>query len=449
VGRDPVGAPAPPRESATTFAPRRGDRDVLVTVAASLALQAMVVVTGVISARLLGAQGRGELALVLLWPTFLAAVGELGLQVATARFASRDVHLASRLFGLALVGSIVISVALVVAGAAIVKVTLPASLHHHAILFLILATPLSIVRLPALGLLRGLGAFAGYNACRLLLVVPYFILLIGFFALDHRSVWAVALANLAGVVVSAFVALGLLIRRVRPTLPTRSLTRDVLRYGAVVHIGTIASSETLRLDLTMVALVVAPHDLGIYTAASSIMFLPRLIGQSIGIVALTEKTSSDAESPSKLAAYRFRQTALLTGAVVLGLVALSDTIMDVAFGPEFGSAGLTASILTVGGGIVSIRRVLADCLRRANEHLSSTIAEVLGFLLSLVLLYPAVAGWGLIGAAASFTIAHLASFALLLVLAQRKLDLAWRDLLPGWRDSVDMAQSMLPTRARL
>ena len=63
----------------------RGDTPayaVLLTVATQMAIVLINVVTGVITARLLGAQGRGVFAAVTLWPQFLAGIVQLGLPFA-------------------------------------------------------------------------------------------------------------------------------------------------------------------------------------------------------------------------------------------------------------------------------------------------------------------------------------------------------------------------------
>ena len=56
----------------------------------SLAIQGCGLVTGVVTARLLGPAGRGELATVLLWPTIFANLGLVGCNWALAREVARD-----------------------------------------------------------------------------------------------------------------------------------------------------------------------------------------------------------------------------------------------------------------------------------------------------------------------------------------------------------------------
>lgn len=66
------------------------------TMATNLIIAALGIVMGILSARLLGPQGRGELATIQLWPTFIAAFGMLGMPEAVLYFASRAPERAGR-----------------------------------------------------------------------------------------------------------------------------------------------------------------------------------------------------------------------------------------------------------------------------------------------------------------------------------------------------------------
>src|SRR5689334_19231755 len=59
-------------------------------ISAGLAGQAALVLSGVVFARVLGPQGRGDLALVLLLPAIVYQLGNLGLPLATAYFIAKE-----------------------------------------------------------------------------------------------------------------------------------------------------------------------------------------------------------------------------------------------------------------------------------------------------------------------------------------------------------------------
>ncbi len=61
-----------------------------ITVGANGLIAALAFCTGSLSARLLGVQGRGELAAIQMWPSAVAGFAALGLPEAGVYFAARD-----------------------------------------------------------------------------------------------------------------------------------------------------------------------------------------------------------------------------------------------------------------------------------------------------------------------------------------------------------------------
>ena len=58
----------------------------------TIAAQALTLTSGVIAARALGVDGRGQLALLWLLPLILTQLGGIGLPQATTYFVARDSH---------------------------------------------------------------------------------------------------------------------------------------------------------------------------------------------------------------------------------------------------------------------------------------------------------------------------------------------------------------------
>ncbi|MCH7540941.1 MAG: hypothetical protein IH999_11195, partial [Proteobacteria bacterium] len=54
-------------------------KDLFVSFIAAGAIQLSNLASGILAARLLGPEGRGELAVIILWPSLIAALGALGI----------------------------------------------------------------------------------------------------------------------------------------------------------------------------------------------------------------------------------------------------------------------------------------------------------------------------------------------------------------------------------
>ena len=70
--------------------PERLGRDAALAVATGFAIQAVLVVTGPLLARMLGPDGRGYLAALILWPIVITQLGNLGIPSALTYSIARD-----------------------------------------------------------------------------------------------------------------------------------------------------------------------------------------------------------------------------------------------------------------------------------------------------------------------------------------------------------------------
>ena len=89
--RRPASLRLPPRLSRSVVGRRRGSsRDAALAVATGFAIQAVLVVTGPLLARMLGPDGRGYLAALILWPIVITQLGNLGIPSALTYSIARD-----------------------------------------------------------------------------------------------------------------------------------------------------------------------------------------------------------------------------------------------------------------------------------------------------------------------------------------------------------------------
>src|SRR6266508_5481689 len=102
----------------------RSGRPLTASLGASLAVQALNVMTGVLLARALGPAGRGELTAVMLWPTLLAAVGSLGMAEAVTYHLAGRAFAPDRVVGAGLAVALAQSAVLLATSAAVVSVAL-------------------------------------------------------------------------------------------------------------------------------------------------------------------------------------------------------------------------------------------------------------------------------------------------------------------------------------
>jgi O-antigen/teichoic acid export membrane protein len=370
--------------------PGNARRDTLASVLAGFAGQAMILVSGVLAARILGAEGRGHLALFWLVALSLSQLGTLGLPLAAAYWIAKDPASArsitrSLLWPAGL--QVVTLLALQAVALYLIVHNEDADVRTAAILTLGVV-PGAIAYQYALAILQGQGRFGAFNFLRLIPPVLYSAGILALFLADSGdlpSLAAVWMAGylLAGLAGARFAAAGLPQRN--GVVPDRS---EMLKFGLKGVLGSVTPVETLQVDQAVVGIFISPTALGLYVVGLAFTNLPRLVAQSIGIVAYPHV----ARQPDTDAAWRtmwkfFLLAVAACGLLVAALEATVGWLVPFFFDEEFADSVGLARVLLIAALLISVRRVLADGARGLGLPGLGTLAEVVGW----VFVFPALA----------------------------------------------------------
>lgn len=395
-------------------------RGIVYTIGGQLGIQAIGLGTGVLIARLLGPDGRGQLAAIITWASMLAYLGNLGLPVAFAYASARYPQERHQLFGngavmasaqcllLALFGWIVLPKILAAHGAEV---------GHLAVLYLWAYVPFNFVGLYANAIQQGSGQYGSFNAVRLTVPLGYAFVLLLLWAVNSFSVVGVVLANLVGTVLAAILALGLTLPTLRRVasesgigwLDVKNLRRD-LRYGLSAQIGTLQPFSGLRIDVLALTLMTTTHELGLYVAALAGANLIRAQGYALGQVVLPEVAGNKDVRRQKQIIWRIAALAA-AGAAIAAIVTVlwPQDLLQFVYGSEFVSAATTLEILVLAGAVKAVERVLADGLRGMGRPSVSTKGEIVGLSVGVPALVVCIPLWAGVGAAVAVLGASLAS----------------------------------------
>jgi O-antigen/teichoic acid export membrane protein len=350
------------------------------SVAAGVASQGALVISGILSARMLGPTDRGYLALIILIPSTIAQVGSLGISLATTYFIARQPRSAA-------------AVVKVVRRPALVQTTVLTATHAIVVAFLIAGKPssftlaalVSLGSVPAsyaleygLAILQGAQRFRLFNFLRILPSVAYSGILVVLVLSSSGSLTIIFTASLVATIGAAALALGnALVPRPASACGTNApTTRQLLRFGLRSYLGYVSPIESLRLDQLYVGAVFSPATLGVYVVAGAFTNLSRFVGQSIGLVAAPHVASLQDGSDQRRAAWRFFILATaLCGGVTLVLVVTVPWLTPLLFGHRFAKAGGLAQVLVLGAFFLAIRRTLTDGARGCGLPALGSIAE--------------------------------------------------------------------------
>jgi O-antigen/teichoic acid export membrane protein len=418
-----------------------GARDVSISFATTLYIQVLNIATGLIAARLLLPEGRGELAALMLWPGLVAELGCLALSDALLYRLASGAASPRVLCGTILALGAALCALLIPIGFAILPFVMPG--HDPDIVaaawwYMALYLPTYFASLFAANMFQGRLDLVAWNAVRAIVPTLYLagILILGFLIAPEAPEFAAA--NVAAMVASAAFGVALMVRRgwfgLRADLGE---ARALAVYGAKAHAGEVLHSLRQKLDQAVVATLMSASELGLYAVALTIANGPLILVQTIANIAFP-KISAEAKLPGKVEVFgRYLRLAVaVVLAVDVVLWALNAWLVPLLFGAAFAPAVAIANLCLVGLVPFAVKLLCAAALKACDRALAIPRAELWGLVAvapSLVLLVPR---FGLLGAAASLVIAQTVTAVLLARRLGREFDIhPLRVMLPTAEDA--------------
>lgn len=344
---------------------------------AGVLMQALALVSGPLSARILGPEGRGTLALLMIVANLACMVLTSSLSlaisdtVARQAAAARDV-LRGRFPGFAL---------LAVAAAALGSVAVAIVLRRVDGLGLLVAEGFVVIALAcwlnvATGMLQGEGSVRMVNRARILFAATYSAGIALTFA--TRFLWTPA-GVLLSYIVAQLVSLATTWSGLRRALDGPS--EGTVRLWPMTRDGWLTSlrpMDGMMVDQLIVGLLASTHDLGLYTVAFTISTLPMMIMNPASAALLPAMAG---RSPDRAVA-TLREW-LKTGirilvALVVALELVLDPMIRILFGGSFIGAVLPARFLVVAIGLLAVRRLLIAALLAQGRARSASMFEMTG-----------------------------------------------------------------------
>jgi len=349
-------------------------------------------ITGPITARVLGADGRGELAAIVVVLTAAPWLLDLGLAQwiarERARGADREALLGAALpvavatSFVAVVGSIPLSHA-IGAGRPVVVTFLQIGLF---------AMPIAVTLQTLSGLALGESRWRLYASTRLVgTVLPVIVIVV--LAVAGRLTLPAAAATY---LLSNLLGSMLLLRTVRGVQRlTASLHRSAhaASFGAKCWLSQGAGIANNRLDQVLMAPLVPFRELGLYAVAVTVASISYGMIQAVSAVLFPRVAEGDPE----LAARACRVTALIVAIAAVVLAAVSPVMIPFVFGDEFSEAVPMVLILLAASPLLAATVVLSAALVAVNEPGATMRAELAGLgvtIPSLILLLPTYGGRG-------------------------------------------------------
>jgi O-antigen/teichoic acid export membrane protein len=387
------------------------------TAAANGALSLIGLLTGMLAARLLGPEGRGQLAAAQAWPLFLATLGSFGLTEAVAYFVARAPSRARAALATGLVLAIPFTLAAVVAGVWLLPRALSrqtADVQGVAMLCLLLVPLLTLSTAPSQAL-RGVGRYRAWNLLRLVTPLAWLGALLAVQGTGNASISTLALAFIGATALAAVVThLYAWPTLAGPVLADRGLVRPLLAYSAPTMAATIPRWLNLRLDQLIVIALLDARALGLYVVAVAWSSAAHPLAEVVAHNAVP--ALAGAKDPWQRARLVYRAGAVAAIATSVLLLAVTPALLPSIFGAEFRAAVPVALVMVLAGAVEAANAVGAECLRGVGRPRAVLFAECVGLAVTVVTLPVLVVLGGIMGAACATLLSCSA-----IVVAQRRL----------------------------
>jgi len=372
--------------------------------------------SGIIAARLLGAEDRGLLAAITYWPHFIAGMAAMGINEAiTIRTARRGTTGTLRATTLWL--SLALALPVIAIGVLLIHLLLGPSRQDSLAftqIYCAVFVPLTFLATNFLAVEHGEFNYRTFNLQRIILSATYPSLLIGLWMVDRLTVQSAAIAVLSGTALVALIRLWQVRARlnVRPSLRE---ARELLAQGWRLHAANLVMHLAMQLDKLALVLFSSNLQLGLYvvasTAANAAQSLAVQTYNNVMLPAAAKERGARRDIALIVGTLR-KLVALLVIATVVLVVAM-PFLLPVVFGAEFSAAVPYAQLLAVAFAFMGVKNAVIYLLRAWEINRPAIAAEGLASLILLAGAYPVVRAWDAFGLAVLVLIAQALSTALL------------------------------------
>jgi O-antigen/teichoic acid export membrane protein len=158
------------------------------------------------------------------------------------------------------------------------------------------------------------------------------------------------------------------------------------------HIGSVGPIDGLALDRLMVGALLGNGSLGLYSVAYSVSSLHNILGITLARVALPRLSvlQNDPVAERKQVARTMLLTTVLMVAITLPLLVIIGPLIRIAFGEAFAPATTTARWVVVASAFLGFRRVQISVLQARDR---SRYASIVEFVLAGALVLGILVAW--------------------------------------------------------
>lgn len=421
------------------------------TLLTSSGLIVLGLLTGILTARMLGTDGRGQVAAISTWLVTLSWGASFGFadamtyQLSKGRVAVETI-VVTTLVSIPVLGGLGILLAQVLVPLAFSAQSAETQQLARTVLY---AVPAVLGLNSVWALLLGQQRFRDVSFVRTAQPLLYAVGLVALTAADTFTAAWVLGVQVASYAVVLVVMAYVLLARGGAARPSLALTRTGLHYGLRLQGVAFGQLMTLRLDQLLLPAFLAAAAVGQYSVAVGVASMVPMLFGSLQMVIFPVAARATTSEAARVIERGVRVTLFggATTVVVLGLAA--PFLVPFVYGEEFAPAVTPLLLLLPGVVLWAGQTLLGSGLQSVNRPGTASIIQLCAMVVTVLGLLVTLPRVGIAGAALTSTTAYGFAFAISFLALRSAVGLSWRRCLAPSAALSDLAHVREVVRARL
>jgi enterobacterial common antigen flippase len=396
-------------------------RSYAVTLAGSGGVLVLTLFTGVVSARLLGPDGRGAVGAIAAWAMLASFIGGVGFRDGMNWLEARDGRLTPKV----LTSTVMSTAALAIVTIVVTQLFVPLGFRAQADTVVRTAQVAMVWVLPymmynALGSL--FGARQQFGAITWMRVGQPFLYAVGLgvvWWIDRVGIGEVVALQALSFVIPALLAFVVLARQSGMGRFDGDLTRQGASYGFRAFGSTLGQLANSRLDLLVLPAILLAADIGLYVVAvSAASMIVGLFG-SLSLVVFPAAARAGGAHAVALTRRAIRLVLLASALVAITIGVVAPWLVELLYGSEFSGAVTPLRLLLPGTCCWAAAAIVSSGLKAIGRPGSASAAQFVGVGVTVVGLAVLLGPFGIAGAAIASSLSYFTVLVVGLVLFAR------------------------------
>lgn len=409
------------------------------------------VLTGIIIARFLGPEGRGEQAAMIMWPRFLAYSLTLGIPAALVYYMKKKDGNQGSLYVTSLYTCVLLGCAAMAIGAVIIPFWMKGysdQVIEFAVWALVMS-PIAMIGTINTAALQSRGEYHLYNFMRYIPVLGTLILLCILVMAGHVTPFLTSVAYLLPAIPIALWTTFKLVSHYKIKQKHKIESgKKLLGYGIRSYGTDVAGTFSGYIDQILVVGLLSPSALGLYVVSLNLAKMLNTIQGAITSVLFPKASGLQQEEALQLTFKVTRISAVVTFFVGAAVYMIAPYLLILLYGKSFVEAVSVFRILIFQTAITSISWILAQGFMSIGKPGSVTIIRISTLGMNVILMNIFIPLLGIQGAAISLLATSLVEITVIFLIYTLKHQVAFQQWFISKTDILWLLERIRRQKAR-